>query len=93
MIQLGGTDDRRFGELRSAETAVPLPGPMIGEAMERAADKWVETTSSYRPRWACLGLWCELRDRADVFAAGLLVLELRQGDRIGIRHSTAPDGR
>ncbi len=51
---------------------VPLLGHTIGHALEISRAQGV--------RWT----WRELRDRADAFAAGLLALGLRRGDRIGI---------
>jgi fatty-acyl-CoA synthase len=63
---------------------VPLLGQTIGQALDHAARAWADRPALIsRPqgiRWT----WRELRDRADAFAAGLLALGLRRGDRIGI---------
>jgi fatty-acyl-CoA synthase len=61
-----------------------LLGHTIGGALEHAATGWGDRpaliASAQGVRWT----WRELRDRADAFAAGLLALGLRHGDRIGI---------
>ena len=61
-----------------------LLGHTIGAALEHAATGWGDRpaliASAQGVRWT----WRELRDRADAFAAGLLALGLRHGDRIGI---------
>jgi fatty-acyl-CoA synthase len=62
----------------------PLLGKTIGRALDDAAANW-----GHRPalidrgtgtRWT----WKQLRDEADAFAAGLLGLGLKPGERIGI---------
>jgi fatty-acyl-CoA synthase len=62
----------------------PLLGLTIGQALEHAAATWADQAAliarSQGVRWT----WRELRDHADSFAAGLLALGLRRGDRIGI---------
>jgi fatty-acyl-CoA synthase len=62
----------------------PLLGYTIGEALDRAAAGCADQTAlisrAQRIRWT----WRELRGRADAFAAGLIALGLRRGDRIGI---------
>lgn len=68
----------------SGATDVPLLGHTIGEALERAADRWGERPALIARAQDVRWTWRELRDHADAFAAGLLALGLRRGDRIGI---------
>ncbi|TPE53265.1 AMP-binding protein [Amaricoccus solimangrovi] len=63
---------------------VPLIGHTIGEALERAARTWGNRPALVVPAQGVRWTWAEIRDRADAFAAGLLALGLRRGDRIGI---------
>jgi len=63
---------------------VPLLGHTIGHALERAARAWGDRTALISRAQGVRWTWRELRDRADAFAAGLLALGLRRGDRIGI---------
>jgi fatty-acyl-CoA synthase len=62
----------------------PLLGQTIGQALDRAAAAWADRTALISRAQAVRWTWRELRDRADAFAAGLLALGLRRGDRIGI---------
>jgi fatty-acyl-CoA synthase len=62
----------------------PLLGLTIGQALEHAATTWADDTALISRAQALRWTWRELRDRADAFAAGLLALGLRPGDRIGI---------
>jgi len=56
----------------------------IGQALDRAAERWGErdalVSAAQGIRWS----WRELAQRADAMAAGLLALGLEPGDRIGI---------
>jgi fatty-acyl-CoA synthase len=56
----------------------------IGQALDRAADRWGDETAlisvSQSVRWT----WRELSDRVDAIAAGLLALGMEPGDRIAI---------
>jgi fatty-acyl-CoA synthase len=63
---------------------VPLLGHTIGHALDRAAAAWGDRTALISRAQGVRWTWRELRDRADAFAAGLLALGLRRGDRIGI---------
>jgi fatty-acyl-CoA synthase len=62
----------------------PLLGQTIGQALDRAAATWPDQTALISRAQGIRWTWRELRDRADAFAAGLLALGLRRGDRIGI---------
>ncbi|WP_420846850.1 AMP-binding protein [Microvirga tunisiensis] len=62
----------------------PLLGVTIGQALDRAAVTWADQTALIARAQDIRWTWHELRDHADAFAAGLLALGLRRGDRIGI---------
>jgi fatty-acyl-CoA synthase len=62
----------------------PLLGQTIGQALDRAATAWPDHTALISRAQSIRWTWRELRDHADAFAAGLLALGLRRGDRIGI---------
>jgi fatty-acyl-CoA synthase len=62
----------------------PLLGRNIGWALDRAAVTWADHPALISRGQGVWWTWRELRDRADAFAAGLLALGLRRGDRIGI---------
>ena len=62
----------------------PLLGLTIGQALDRAAVTWADQTALIARAHGIRWTWHELRDHADAFAAGLLALGLRRGDRIGI---------
>jgi fatty-acyl-CoA synthase len=62
----------------------PLLGQTIGQALERAAAAWADHPALIARAQGIRWTWRELRDHADAFAAGLLALGLRRGDRIGI---------
>jgi fatty-acyl-CoA synthase len=62
----------------------PLLGLTIGQALEHAAATWADQAALIARNQGVRWTWRELRDRADSFAAGLLALGLRRGDRIGI---------
>ena len=62
----------------------PLLEVTIGQALDRAAERWGDAdalvSSAQGVRWS----WREFALRADIMAAGLLALGLESGDRIGI---------
>ncbi|GAB2177450.1 AMP-binding protein [Dongia sp. agr-C8] len=62
----------------------PLLGKTIGQALDDAAHAWPDRPAlidrGTGTRWS----WKQLRDEADAFAAGLLALGLKPGERIGI---------
>jgi fatty-acyl-CoA synthase len=65
----------------------PLLGETIGQALDRAAERWPDRPALIDRAQGALGIrwsWRELADRADAFAAGLFALGLQPGDRIGI---------
>ncbi len=62
----------------------PLLGLTIGQALDRAAAAWPDHLALVAHAQGVRWTWRELRDQADAFAAGLLALGLRPGDRIGI---------
>ncbi|MFL5331978.1 MAG: AMP-binding protein, partial [Geminicoccaceae bacterium] len=62
----------------------PLLGQTIGQALDCAATAWADRPALIARAQGIRWTWGELRDRADAFAAGLLALGLRRGDRIGI---------
>jgi fatty-acyl-CoA synthase len=62
----------------------PLLGETIGQNLDRTAARVPDTLAlivrSQGVRWS----YAELKQRAEAFAAGLLALGLRRGDRVGI---------
>jgi fatty-acyl-CoA synthase len=68
----------------SGVSDAPLLGQTIGDALEHAATEWADRTALISRARSVRWTWRELTDRADAFAAGLLALGLRRGDRIGI---------
>ena len=62
----------------------PLLGRTIGQALDAAAATWGERPALISPSQGIRWTWGELRARAEAFAAGLLALGLRRGDRVGI---------
>jgi fatty-acyl-CoA synthase len=62
----------------------PLLGRTIGQALDRAATVWADRAALISRAQDIRWTWRELRDHTDAFAAGLLALGLRRGDRIGI---------
>jgi fatty-acyl-CoA synthase len=62
----------------------PLLSQTIGQALEHAAAAWEDRTALVSRAQGIRWTWAGLRDRADAFAAGLLALGLRRGDRIGV---------
>jgi fatty-acyl-CoA synthase len=62
----------------------PLLGLTIGQALDRATVTWADQTALIARAQGIRWTWHELRNHADAFAAGLLALGLRRGDRIGI---------
>jgi fatty-acyl-CoA synthase len=73
-----------MGSYVSGISDVPLLGQTIGQALDNAAELWGDREALVSPSQDVRWSWAELRERADAFAAGLLALGLRRGDRIGI---------
>jgi fatty-acyl-CoA synthase len=68
----------------SGVSDTPLLGKTIGQALDDAAVHWGERPALIDRGTGTRWTWRELRNKADAFAAGLLGLGLRPGDRIGI---------
>jgi fatty-acyl-CoA synthase len=62
----------------------PLIGTTIGHALEHAAAAWAHCTAVISRAQDIRWTWRDLKDRSDAFAAGLIALGLRRGERIGI---------
>ena len=62
----------------------PLIEYTIGEALERAADKWAAETALISVHQGVRWTFKDLLERSDALAANLLDLGLETGDRIGI---------
>jgi fatty-acyl-CoA synthase len=68
----------------SGTAARPLLGETIGQHFDRAVDRWGERPGLIVRQQGVRLTWRQLQARVDAFAAGLLALGLRPGDRIGI---------
>lgn len=62
----------------------PLIGHTIGVALELAAERWPEAEALVSRHQNVRLSWAGLKAAADAFAAGLLALGLRPGDRVGV---------
>jgi fatty-acyl-CoA synthase len=62
----------------------PLLDLTIGQALDRAAERWGDADALVSVAQAIRWSWRELALRADGVAAGFLALDLEPGDRIGI---------
>ncbi|HVO04688.1 MAG TPA: AMP-binding protein [Candidatus Cybelea sp.] len=62
----------------------PLLGETIGQALDNAAAKWGERAALIDRGTGARWTWRQLQAEADAFAAGLLGMGLKPGDRIGI---------
>jgi fatty-acyl-CoA synthase len=62
----------------------PLLGKTIGQALDDAAATWADRPALIDRGTGTRWTWAELRDEADAFAAGLLALGLKPGERIGV---------
>ena len=81
----GGRGDMGPG-LSQVEGAAepPLLGITIGQALDRAAERWGDADALVSVEQGVRWSWRELALRADAMAAGFLALGLEPGDRIGI---------
>jgi fatty-acyl-CoA synthase len=68
----------------SGVSDTPLLGKTIGQALDDAAAIWGERPALIDRGTGTRWTWKQLRDEADAFAAGLLALGLKPGERIGI---------
>jgi fatty-acyl-CoA synthase len=68
----------------SGTSDTPLLGETIGHALERAAARWPDRPAVIDRGQGIRWTWRELNEQAERFAAGLIALGLRPGDRIGI---------
>jgi fatty-acyl-CoA synthase len=75
--------DRGLSWVRGADEP-PLLEITIGQALDRAAERWGDADALVSVAQGVRWSWCELAWRADDMAAGLLALGLERGDRIGI---------
>ena len=62
----------------------PLLGETIGHALDEATSRWPARPALVDRGQDIRWTWQELSEKAEAFAAGLLALGLRPGDRIGI---------
>ncbi|MEX6506155.1 AMP-binding protein [Jiella sp. M17.18] len=65
-------------------SATPLLCLTIGACLDETAARFPEREALVVPHQGTRWTWARLRDEADAFAAGLLALGLRPGERIGI---------
>jgi fatty-acyl-CoA synthase len=63
---------------------LPLLEITIGQALDNAAERWVDADALVSAAQGIRWSWSELAVRADALAAGLLALGLEPDDRIGI---------
>ncbi len=62
----------------------PLLGETIGQHFDRTVERWGDRLGLVVRQQGLRLTWRELRARVDAFAAGLLAIGLRRGDRVGI---------
>ena len=62
----------------------PLLGETIGGALDRIVERFSDREALVVRHQGVRWTYCELRARADAFAAGLVALGLERGDRLGI---------
>jgi fatty-acyl-CoA synthase len=68
----------------SGPAAQPLIGETIGQALERTARAWPHRAALVVREQGVRLSWSGLLNEVDAFAAGLLALGLKPGDRVGI---------
>ena len=64
-------------------SATPLISDTIGEALDKAAERWPDREAVVVRDQGIRLTFAELRREVDRLAAGLIALSLRPGDRIG----------
>ena len=65
-------------------STIPLLGETVGDNLRRSAARWPERPALVVRAQGVDWTYAELTRRAEAFAAGLLALGLRRGDRVGI---------
>ena len=65
-------------------TDKPLLSITIGEAFDRASERWAERDALISCHENIRLTWKELRERVDAFASGLISIGFETGDRLGI---------
>ena len=63
---------------------IPLIGETIGVCFDRAVERWGDRPALISCQQDTRWTWRQLGDKVDAFAAGLLALGLKPGDRAGI---------
>jgi len=64
--------------------ALPLQGLTIGQCFDQTVERWSERAALIVRHQHIKWSWRDLRARVDDFAAGLIAMGLKPGDRIGI---------
>src|ERR1700761_1172205 len=70
--------------LVKGETSPALLEHTIGEALERAVKHWPKAEALVSAHQGIRWTWAEFGQRVDTLAAGLLSLDLKPGDRVGV---------
>src|SRR6202040_3149483 len=65
-------------------SSIPLIGETIGAHFDRAVARWGALDALVVRHQGIRWTYAELKQRVDALAAGLIVLGLEQGDRVGI---------
>ena len=68
----------------SGPSRVSLLGETVGVHFDRTVARWGDRAGLIVRQQGIDWTWRELAERVDAFAAGLLALGLRPGDRLGI---------
>ncbi|MBV1704152.1 MAG: AMP-binding protein [Hyphomicrobiales bacterium] len=75
----------------SGTSDAPLLGLTIGQALERAAERWGGRKALISPGHGVSWSWGEFRERVRDLAAGFVKLGLERGDRIGVWSLNRPE--
>src|ERR1700677_2121131 len=65
-------------------SATPLIGDTIGARFDRTVQRWGDRPALISRQQRISWTWKELGERVDAFAAGLLAMDLKPGERVGI---------
>jgi fatty-acyl-CoA synthase len=68
----------------SATADTPLLGMTIGEAFDRAAERFPDREALVVRNQGLRYTWAQLRSEVDRFARGLMALGVQKGDRVGV---------